>query len=300
MSHRVNTEGLNLRDKPDGIKRAVLRRGDVVEKIRDAAKAGWWEVDAVIGGHKVRGLVAAKYLEPEAAHQPPAPAPGIREAMLPENRPSVTRDSRDAGWAYPLGEPGQPRRKGGSGADKAKALADIVKWLGVDKRKRYEPAGPTTYCNIYAFDYCYLGGAYLPRVWWTSKSIEKLAGGEEVAVALGRTVVEMRANDLFNWLEDYGDDFGWERTFDLDALQRAANDGKVAIICARRTDLNRPGHICAVVPEKGTNKAQRDASGKTTIPLQSQAGVTCYQYACKAPMWWQNAKYGAFGYWIHP
>ena len=68
-------------------------------------------------------------------------------------------------------------------------------------------------------------------------------------MAYGTTVSELNANSLYNWLEEFGSDFGWRRTLDVTELQNAANAGQVALICGQRTELNQPGHICLVVPE---------------------------------------------------
>jgi hypothetical protein len=298
--YRVKSDGLNLRSEPLTVPRtriATLRSGDVVRKIRVSSDPAWWEVEAGVGGQTVRGFVAHKYLVAETAHVPPVAHAGVHPAMLAENRPTVTRDSTGSAYAYPIGEPGRPGRTGNTPAERAKSVGAIVKWLGVDTRVRYKPVGTTTYCNIYAADFCYLAGVYLPRVWWTGKALERLARGEQVAAAYDTTVVELTANRLYEWLSDFGPEFGWTRTFDLTELQRRVNDGAVGIICAQRKDLNRPGHIAAVVPETAHQKAVRNATGVVTIPLQSQAGVSCYQYGCKA--WWAADKYRAFGYWVH-
>ena len=300
--YRVASDGLNLRSEPLTAPRTrlgTLRPGDKVKKIRVAPDPAWWEVEVTIDGHTVRGFVAHKFLVAEADHAPPSAHAGIRPAMLAEGRPNVTRDSTGSAYAYPLGEPNRPARTGTTPAERAKSIAKIIRWLGVDSHIRYEPVGTTTYCNIYAADYCYLAGVYLPRVWWTGKALERLAKGEPLAAAYGTTVNEITANQLYQWLSDYGPEFGWTRVFDLTALQRQANEGSVCIICAQRSDLNRPGHIAAVVPETAEWKAKRLSDGSVDIPLQSMAGVSCYQYGASSS-WWRSAKYRAFGFWHHP
>jgi hypothetical protein len=304
-THRVSVDGLNLRSEPVTVprtRRAVLRRNDQVRRIANAPDPAWWEVEARIGGSTVRGFVAHRFLESlpsaPAATPPPAASAGLRPAMLAENRPTVTRDSRGGAYAYPLGEPGRPGRSGSTGAERAQSLHGIVRWLQVDTRQRYRPEGGKTYCNIYAADYCYLAGAYLPRVWWTGRALERIASGEAVEPVYERTVSEMTANMLFRWLGDYGPRFGWSRVFDPDEIQEAANGGGVALICAQRTDIQSPGHISAVVPEIGAHSAVR-RNGRVTIPLQSQAGSRCYQFDCRAPAWWTASKYREHGFWKH-
>ena len=73
--------------------------------------------------------------------------------------------------------------------------------------------GPT-WCNIYATDYCYLAGLYLPRVWWTAKALAAIVQGNTPPVAYDQTVRETRADDLYQWLLDSGAQFGWRRVFD--------------------------------------------------------------------------------------
>jgi hypothetical protein len=300
-THRVDVDGLNFRSEPvvaPRTRRAVLRKGDPVRRRAVAADAAWWEVDAMVGGRVVRGFVAHRYLVTEREHSPPPAARGVRPAMLAENRVSVTRDSRGGAYAYPLGEPARPSRSGSTADERARSLHEIVRWLAVDARARYSPQGSATYCNIYAADYCYLAGTYLPRVWWTGRALQRLAAGEEIAAEYDRTVTEQTANQLHRWLGDHGSDFGWERTTDLDDLQSAANGGGVALITGQRTDLQRPGHITVVVPERGELRAAR-TRGRVAIPLQSQAGVTCYQFGCRPPAWWAASKYRDFGLWHH-
>jgi hypothetical protein len=305
VTHVVAVDGLNFRSEPVAVprtRRAVLRRGDPVRRIGASRKPGWWEIEAMIGGSVARGFVAHQYLgraDTTPAPQPtPAPAQRLRPAILAEDRTGVTRDARGGAYAYPLGERGRPARKGATPAERAESLHAIVRWLEVDRRARYAPAGGRTYCNVYAADYCYLAGAYLPRVWWTGRALERLAMGETVEATYERTVTEMTANMLFRWLDDFGPRFGWTRTFDLDVLQDAANGGGVALICAQRTDLQAPGHITAVVPEAAGHAAAR-RGGRVAIPLQSQAGSRCYQFGCAPPAWWNASKYRESGFWHH-
>jgi hypothetical protein len=97
------------------------------------------------------------------------------------------RDST-AGRANPLGERYQPSRAAG--------LDGIVRYLNVESSIRYARTPDTTYCNIYAHDYCTLSGVYLPRVWWTAKAVDRFAAGGTVPVKYGETVAEVNANGL--------------------------------------------------------------------------------------------------------
>lgn len=201
------------------------------------------------------------------------------------------------GRAFFLNEPGQKTRNlTATAAVKATKLTAIVDWLDVENQPRYEPTTVNTFCNIYAYDYCFLSGVYLPRVWWTRSALLKLENGVPVSPVYGQTVSELNANSLFNWLKEYGGVFGWNRTFDMTQMQNAANDGLVVIICAQNRLLNRSGHICPVVPETPTMAARRNGI-TVTAPLQSQSGRTNLKYFTRT--WWTADTFREFGFWIN-
>jgi hypothetical protein len=224
-------------------------------------------------------------------------AQSIPAVHLPVPKGQIIIRDRSGGRAYPLNEPNQPIRGGSTPTQKRKQLAQIINWLRVDVSSRYTPGNGKTYCNIYAYDYCYLAGVYLPRVWWTSIALKKLALGQSVAAKYDTTVGELNANSLHNWFEKFGQQFGWVRTADLTALQTAANEGQVCIITGRRVDLSRSGHICAVVSETSSNQAKRKGS-EVIIPLQSQAGSRNFRYG--GTRWWTDSRFSKYGFWIHP
>jgi hypothetical protein len=219
----------------------------------------------------------------------------IPPVHLKENNSGVSRNSLDLG-AFPLGEPGRPQRSGSTPAQKVAELQAIIDWLDVEESPRYHPHNNNTYCNIYAYDYCYLTGVYLPRVWWSSDAIAKWMAGIQVAPLYGRTLEELCANQLFDWLVHYGDSYGWQRLFDLTTLQDAVNQGAVGVLCAKTRVPNAPGHISVAVPETSLQKAQR-SNGKVIIPLQSQAGRNNHQYYTQG--WWNSSKFADFGFWWH-
>jgi hypothetical protein len=174
---------------------------------------------------------------------------------------------------------------------------EIVNFLAVDKSARYQPGAGKTYCNIYAYDYCYLGDVYLPRVWWNGRAIGDLKAGQSVEPKYGVTIIELNANALHDWLNEWGDDFGWVKTTSLTELQDMANRGRVALICAKRKDTNRSGHIVAVVPEQqGLHVAVRSDEGEVVKPLASQAGVRNFRFE-PARDWWQQEKFADHGFW---
>jgi hypothetical protein len=301
---RVTATSLNLRSAPtvEARRIAVLPNGHVVRLLQGRPDEAWCRVETVLQGGSVQGFVARRNLAPIAQDEPREAAVS-RGAELPAvhlraDNPASAR-SRTSGRAFPLAEPGAPRRSGGSPAERRAELAAIVDWLAVDTSARYQPAEGATYCNIYAYDYCSLAGVYLPRVWWTTRAILAHRDGAEVPVRYGDTVRELNANDLFEWLADFGPGFGWQRSFDLDVLQDAANQGAVSLVLAKRVDLNRSGHVVAVVPETDGAHSAR-AGDRVVVPLQSQAGTRNFRRASDTGVWWMHPRFRDHAFWIRP
>ena len=296
---RVRVLGLNLRSRPEttpSTRLAVLPQGHRVERLSEAPDPDWWQVATTLGGTTVEGFVAHRFLDPASDPAPDPADPVVADvpAVHLAEAPGTTR-ARAGGRAFPLGEAGWPDRPAGSAAQKAAALTAIVEWLAVDdpQHLRYQRQGSTTFCNIYAHDYCYLAGAYLPRVWWNGPALQRLAVGETPVVKYGTTVRELNANSLFDWLTAFGPSFGWQRIFDPAELQRAANEGAVCIACAQRVQLDQSGHIVAVVPETDDHRALGNA--QVTTPLQSQAGWINFRYG--TPRGWVDPNFRDRGFW---
>lgn len=291
-------QGLHLRSEPvveNRTKIAVLPLGHAVTKVAESQVAGWWRVSTTIDGVAVTGFVNSSFLSPADAFVPPPAVTAIAPVHLITTR--IVKRGDKNGLAFPLREAGQPTRTSGPGAQAAATMTEIVKWLDVERSARYAPTSRNTYCNIYAYDYCHLAGAYLPRVWWTAGALERLRHGQPETPVYGQSVTELNANSLFTWLKQHGDRFGWARSFDLTRLQDAANGGMVAIICAQHRLPNRSGHITAVVPETAQQKAAR-SGGNVVRPLQSQAGRTNLRYMTQ--QWWTRDTFRDWGFWTHP
>ena len=296
---KVTATSLNMRWTPKKTETnliAVLPQGQEVEKINDTHNP-WWLIRTILVGESLEGYVHSGYLVKDSEFDEPVGSNSITAVHLEENKASVTRN-RDGGRAYPLGEPNRPRRTATGIESRIEQIGEIINWLNVDHSIRYLPRGTTTYCNIYAYDYCYLSRVYIPRVWWTQKSIIELSKGNAVPVLYGDTVTELNANSLHDWFHDFGPDFGWVRTFTVDEAQLAANMGKSVIVCAKRVTTNKPGHICAIVPETDSFKARRRSDGSISAPLQSQAGSNNYKYKA-ANLWWTASRFQSFGIWVH-
>lgn len=295
-SYRVEATSLNLRAQPvvaPSTKIATLHHGQTVEKLEAASDPTWWRVSTVINGLAVTGFVSSSYLSPANTFAAPSTARNIGPVHMSTQNP--IKRALPSGRAFPLNEPEQPRRAS-TNIEKASELHSIIDWLEVEKSARYKPKSGETYCNIYAYDYCYLSNVYLPRVWWTGKAISKLQKGESVVPVYDQTISELNANSLYNWLSEYGSDFGWRRVVDLTELQNEANIGSVCIMSARRKDLNRPGHICAVAPETTKLNAIRK-NDVVTCPLQSNAGASNFRYG--GTVWWTSEKFSGFSFWVH-
>ncbi len=302
MQYIITATTLNLRNGPslnDAIVGTLLN-GQAVD-VTNNSNPDWWFVSAIVNGNTINGYVASRYLREipvlTAQQLNPHGVTAVHYAKSPEsNRASI--NARHA----PLSEANLPQRNIGAGATPATKITDvytIVNFLDVVNSARYQPT-KSTYCNIYAYDFCYLAQAYLPRVWWTSKTLMEFAKtpGYNPTPAYGKNVEELNANALYNWLDEWGDDFGWVRTYDLTDFQGKVNDGRVGIICAKRRDLSRSGHITCVVPEANGFVAQREGV-KVIAPLQSQAGSKNKKFFSED--WWVRlAKvFSNSGYWYH-
>lgn len=145
-----------------------------------------------------------------------------------------------------------------------------------------------TFCNVFAFDVVTAMGGYLPRAWYTTESGEFIHHGD--AYEEGR-VKQVRANDLYDWLVEWGPDYGWQAvTGGPRVAQAQANAGRLVVISGRTVAddaaevpegasyTQAPGHISVVLAE---SRAQGQARPTSTIdgeyvPLQAQAGAQNY------------------------
>ena len=302
---------------------ANLPDGHPVTALGATARNGFLEIESSLSGALVRGFSSRKFLVPDAAATPipvvqPAAAasragtpaaplvaevPGtsnIPAVFMPRKAGTVTRRTEPAN-AHSLNENGQPARSGTSADALRASIAAIVDWLAVDKAAhlRYQPRAGLTFCNIYAHDFCFLADIYLPRVWWSSAALLKLAAGQTVPPLIGDTIREMRANDLFRWLRDFGPGFGWRQTGTLTKLQTEVDQGGVGLIVARRKEDGRSGHIVVVVPETDEHMARRNGAAEVVAPLQSQAGARNFRYGTGAPDWWMGEEFAEFAFWLH-
>ena len=285
-----------------------LPDGHTVRAVTGKSANMFREVETSLAGALLRGFASTKFLvsEPGTAEIPVVdaavgmPTTGVVAVSMPRKPGSVTKRSAEAS-AHSLNEINQPGREGATPEMLRAELAAILDWLAVDKpaHKRYQPRDGSTFCNIYSHDYCHLAGAYFPRVWWTSTAIIGLTAGKTVEPLIGDSIAEMRANDLFRWLREFGPEFGWRQTGTLTKLQTAANQGAIGLIVARRKEDGRSGHIVVVVPETLQERARRDGIGEVIAPLQSQAGTTNFRYGTAKANWWNGEQFAESAFWFH-
>lgn len=195
----------------------------------------------------------------------------IPQIHLTPKRP-ITRTQTET-RAFPLNEPLMPKGDG-----TVASTRKIIEFLAVDKSARYKPTGVATFCNIYAYDFAYLMGAYLPRVFWTAQAIKDM----NFVPVYGKTLTEMNANALYDWFPTRGGQFGWKEVNTTEA-QIEANQGKCVIMVAANLNRKKSGHIVAVVPETDTIKSV-GSGGIIIYPVQSQAGRVNKRYFCSK--WW--------------
>jgi hypothetical protein len=285
-----------------------LPDGQLVRAVAGKAVNGFREVETSLSGGLLRGFASTKFLKRVSGApvldvaQPAAEPPktGIVEVFMPRKAGTVTKRTEIAG-AHSLNEPKQPARKGTTPDELRAEIKAIIEYLDVENpaHKRYKPRSGLTFCNIYTHDFCFLAGAYLPRVWWSQAAIRDLATGKKVEPLIGKTIDERRANDLFRWLRDFGLDFGWRRADTLSQLQDEANLGALGLIVARRKEDGKSGHIVMVVPETDDQKAKRDASGQVIAPVQSQAGARNFARGTGTKDWWKGDQFAESAFWLH-
>lgn len=305
MANYITTARINFRNAPainplNVI--AVLPINTLVTKIAQSPVPEFWSVTVPDHGNTT-GFVAKKYLkDADVTVQPTSPLRFDDKIKIPDVHlipPMTVQSSRSNSnfrW-YQLNELDIPGRIMTDAKTKTDSIAEIIKYLDVEKSARYQPTDNATFCNIYAYDFCCCAGVYLPHVWWSATAIALIVSGSKPEVKLNDTVFERTANSLYNWFVEFDQLFGWKRVFDLTELQDAVNNGSIGIIVGQRVNLATAGHITVTVPETEIYKAERK-DGKVVRPLQSQAGRNNHKYY-NGNWWSDSSKFRAFGFWIH-
>ncbi|MCL9807359.1 hypothetical protein NAT51_17665 [Flavobacterium amniphilum] len=217
--------------------------------------------------------------------------------LLPD--PKSRLDSLDM-KETPLSDSGIPYRDLTDVESKKESIHRIIDRLDVETNARYQRTVEDTYCNVYSYDYCYFSKVYLPTVWWTDESLEKLKQGQDVEAVFEQTVDRIYSSAIHDWFLEWGPHYGWERMHSTEEIQNKVNaNGGIGIICAKRREKGLSGHIVPVVPETDTHKAYRE-NGIVVYPLQSQAGKLNYNYFSEVREdWWNDELYSSYVLYYH-
>lgn len=192
----------------------------------------------------------------------------------------------------------------GTEKERVDATNSIVDELDASNSARYDPKSDATYCNVFAHDFAFLMGAFVPRVWWNNATLEAAEKGEPFPEPVyGTNTHELNANALYHWFLDWGHRYGWASVGGTDAAgltegQRAANEGRVVVIVGD-TNSGYSGHITAVVPETEEEAASRDEDGMVQQPVQSQAGADPTTRGTSGWFEHTNTYKGGLGVFVH-
>jgi hypothetical protein len=217
--------------------------------------------------------------------------------LLPDSESRL--DSREM-KEKPMADPSIPFRNLTDSASKKESIAQLINKLDVETNIRYQRTVEDTYCNVYSYDFCYFSKVYLPTVWWTPESLEKLLQGQDLEAVFEQTADRIYSSAIHDWFLEWGTNFGWERMFTAEEIQNKVNEnGGIGIICAKRKEKGLSGHIVPVVPETDSNKAYRE-NGVVVYPLQSQAGKLNYNYFSEVRKdWWNDELYSSYVFYYH-
>jgi len=166
-----------------------------------------------------------------------------------------------------------------------------IKYLDVENNPRYTPRNGNTYCNVYAHDFAEHFGVYLPRVYWNAATEARLIQNPKIEIKplYGQNVIELNANSLCEWLKNCANrkeplSFGWIEVDLQQGIQLVNAGTHFGVICARRRDRKRSGHITVMLPNR---------TGLAT-PVQSQAGLkNMAAFGCNR--WHLSSNYDAWG-----
>jgi len=228
----------------------------------------------------------------------PIPNSQIKKAdLLPD--PESRLDSMEM-KEKPIADLSIPYRDLTNAGTKKESIHRLIDKLDVETNLRYQKTIEDTYCNVYSYDYCYFSKVYLPTVWWTDESLEKVLDGQEVEPIFEQTVDRIYSSAIHDWFLEWGASFGWKRMFTTEEIQNKVNaEGGIGIICAKRRQKGLSGHIVPVVPETELHKAYRE-NDQVVYPLQSQAGKHNYNYFSEIRKdWWNDELYSSYVFYYH-
>ncbi|MGI6151293.1 MAG: hypothetical protein ACOYIR_05015 [Christensenellales bacterium] len=147
----------------------------------------------------------------------------------------------------------------------AQAYADVINQFRVETNPRYavnQKGRGDTYCNIFVWDVTSAMNAEIPH-YYNAETGAPMKRGEQDARA-------MNANAMFDWLKEFGEEYGW-REVTAEEAQHLANAGHPVVTALKRPGAH--GHVQIVCPSKdGTFNPQK---GVTV----AQAGSNLTRYS---------------------
>ncbi len=118
----------------------------------------------------------------------------------------------------------------------------VIEQFSVETNKRYavnKKGKNDTYCNIFVWDVTSAMGAQIPH-YYDAGTGQPLTSQDEGAR-------EMTANGIYNWLHEFGDEYGWYEVSSEEA-QGLANSGRPVVTVLYNESGH--GHVQVVCPSK--------------------------------------------------
>lgn len=137
-------------------------------------------------------------------------------------------------------------------------IKDMIHSMNVTGNSRYLPKNGSTYCNIFAMDFCKKMGIPLPEYLDWNKD--------------GRIDDYLNANESISWLNgsynkggvQTGPQLGW-KTVTADQAAQYASEGKVVVAGWTNPVASQPGHMAIVRPESTPGNIQIAQAGGTNF-----------------------------------
>lgn len=139
-------------------------------------------------------------------------------------------------------------------------MCELTLWLDFERSARWQKNDTGgTYCDHGATDwFAYWlgrlkGEAVVPDLpgwtFYTDDALAKVLAGQEVKLEYGKTVRELGATGLYDWLNDYGELYGWQRHENEKALRDYMNLHHVPGLVICRTKGSGASHVAVALPD---------------------------------------------------
>ena len=171
---------------------------------------------------------------------------------------------RGKAYAYPdmQWKECRPRYQNDQTARSAKAYNRVIDQFHVTGRKRYQKTESATFCNIFSWDVMSAMKTDLPH--WVKDGRPADSNTEGAR--------EMNVNATCDWLDAYGEAYGWRQVTGQEAQDRA-NAGYPTFGIWKNPESGRSGHIMVVRPENSKYRFSEEMG-----PVIAQAGLENYSY----------------------